>query len=1043
MRKKLTSLSLLAFLGLSTIVFAQTKGTVNDENGFPEADVEVTVKGTNKTVFTDENGSFDIDAKVGDVLVINGTEFIVASSNLGVLKPKKSEIVDLQETVVTAFGVQKKETVVGSVGTIKAEDIENRPLSNVQKALDGTVTGVRVSTGNGQPGSGLNVQIRGISSYTLSSTPLYVVDGVIYSGSLQDLNPNDIESLTVLKDAASTSLYGSAAANGVVMITSKKGKKGKPSFRFSSNTGVVTRGIPEYNRVGAGDYYVATWEAMRNGRLATNPADGLAAANAYASNNFITNNLNNNIYGVPNNQVVVDGQLTNSPMLYNDFNWQDYITRTGSFQKYDLDYSGATDNTSYFAGFGYNKETGYAIKSDFERYSARVNVDTQVTDWLKLGSNLSGSVVKSNQANSDGGSSFVNPFYFTRAMGPIYSPFLYDANGQRVYDTEGNPEYDGNISRGRGSSASPGRNVLQETLLNNNLQNTNSINSRFFAEMKLLPGLTFTTNFGYDVRNYNLKFYGNKVIGDAIGTAALAVTTNKYTGITWNQILKYQKSFGQHNFDVLAGHESFSYQRDYTYTRKIGETISGIYELINFLTPTSTTGYNQVIRKEGYFARVNYDFASKYLLSASIRQDQSSRFAPQSNKGIFWSAGAGWNLHKESFLSGSSIVNELKLRASYGQVGNDGGIETEPGYQADLDLYDLGYNNGSESGVLLGQLGNPNLTWESKNSLDLGLDFAFLKRRISGSVEYYSQDIVDMIFQVPTPNSAGVPDNAIYGNIGKMRNSGFEVALNFGIVRNEKFSWDLSVLASTIKNEIIKMPKGKDDAIIDGTKRLAEGRSIYEFWLRQWYGVDQSDGAALFVQDSEKADDTSTRTVNGVKVTTNQNNALMAYSGTSIPDVYGSITNNFKFGNFDASVMLNYQLGGKVYDSNYATLMSTYPQGQAIHTDMLSAWKNPGDITNVPIMSTQNITATSVGLNSRWLTKADYLTIRNVTIGYNFNKKTIEAAGLKNLRVYASGENLYSWTARKGLEPIQSFNGTTSYRYTPSRTVSVGLNVSF
>ncbi len=361
MRKKLTSLSLFAFLGFAAFSYGQTKGIINDGNGFPEADVQIRIKGSDKVAYTDENGEFDIDAKIGDILIINGKDYVVSSNHLGVIKLQSNTTVDLAETVVTAFGVQKKETVVGSVGTIKAEDIENRPLSNVAKALDGAVAGVQVSTGSGQPGSGLEVQVRGVGSYNLSSSPLYVVDGVIYTGSLQDLNPNDIESLTVLKDAASTSLYGASAANGVVMVTTKKGKKGKGSFRLSSNTGVVTRAIPEYSRVGAGDYYVATWESMRNGYLASNSSATLAQANAYASTNLITNNLKNNIYGVADNQVVVDGVLTSSDALYNDFDWQDYISRVGSFQKYDIDYSGGDEKTTYFAGFGYNKESGYVM----------------------------------------------------------------------------------------------------------------------------------------------------------------------------------------------------------------------------------------------------------------------------------------------------------------------------------------------------------------------------------------------------------------------------------------------------------------------------------------------------------------------------------------------------------------------------------------------------------------------------------------------------------------------------------------------------------
>ena len=1043
MRRKLTSLSLLAFLGFGAIAFAQTTGTVNDKNGFPEMDVPVQVKGTNTIVYTDENGGFSINAKVGDVLLINGKEVLVTRESLGTIEASVvSDNIDLEETVITAYGTQKKETVVGSVSTVKAEDIENRPLTNVAKALDGTVTGVRVSTGSGQPGSGLSVQVRGVGSYNLSSSPLYVVDGVIYAGSLQDLNPNDIESLTVLKDAASTSLYGSSAANGVVMITTKKGKKGKKGqFRFTSNTGVVTRGIPEYSRLGADDYYVAAWTSMRNGYLVTDKST-VAAANAKASANLISGNLKNNIYRTANNQVVVDGVITGADKLYNDFDWQDYITRVGTFQKYDVDYSGATDNTNYFASFGYNKETGYVIKSDFERYSARANVDSQVTDWLKLGVNLNGSLVKSLQANSDGGSSYINPFYTTRAMGPIYSPFLYDNNGQRVYDTEGNAVYDGNLTRGRGASASAGRNVLQETLLNNALQNTNSINSRFSAEFKLAKGLTFTTNLSYDIRNYRLKSYGNKVIGDASGTASLAVTNQKYTTSNFNQILNYKTKIGNHNIDAILGHENWERLYEYTYQRKIGEVVSGIYELINFLENTSNTGYNNELKKEGYFARLNYDYANKYLLSGSVRVDKSSRFADDNNTGVFWSVGAGWNLHKEDFLSSLSFLNELKLRASYGQVGNDGGTSGEPGYQVDLDLYSLGYNNGGEPGLYMTQVGNKDLTWESKNKFDVGLDFSILNRRISGNFDYYLEDVVDMIFGFRTPNSAGVPGNEIYRNVGTMRNSGIEVGLNFGIIRNDKFSWDLNLMGSTVKNKMLKMPGGKDDVITANGYRLAEGKSVYEFWQRQWYGVDPTDGSPLFLQN-EGADDANTRIgANGEKLTTNQNRGKYDYSGSSIPDLFGSITNNFKIGNFDVLLALNYQIGGKVYDGNYASLMSTYPQGNALHVDMLNAWKNPGDITNVPIMSSQNVNAAGAA-STRWIKDASYLTIRSVQVGYNFSKRDIESIGLKNLRVYLSGENLHAWTAGRGLEPAQSLGGGTSYRYTPSRNVSIGLNVSF
>lgn len=554
MRKKMTSLSLLAFLGLGTLVFAQTKGTINDENGFPEADVEVSIKGTSTSVFTDEEGNFDIDAKIGDVLIINGKEFIVTSNNLGVLNPMKSDVVDLEETVVTAYGVQKKETLVGSNVQIKSEVFEDRALTNVAKALEGGAPGVQFSTSTGQPGSGANIRIRGISSYNLSNSPLFVVDGAIFTGSLSDINPNDIESFSVLKDASSTSLYGSAAANGVVMITTKKGKKGKKGkLTLSSNTGVVTRGMPEYDKIGAEDYYKLTWLSMRNGYQESNPNATLEQANQWASDNLITQNLKNNIYNVPNNQVIINGELNpNASMLFNDFDWMDAVTRVGSLQQYNLSYAGASEDTNYYASLGYNNEEGYIIKSDFERYNARINVDSRVTNWLKVGTDITGALTKSKQAEDGEGSSYINPFYTARFMGPIYSPYLYDAEGNRMYDDNGNVRYDGTFTRGRGAGAGVGRNVLQETLLNDRFRETNTVLTRTFAELNLLPGLTFRTNVAYDLQNYSFKAYQNKEIGDAIGTAALGVTKQKTSSLTLNQILSYQKSFELHNFQVYV-----------------------------------------------------------------------------------------------------------------------------------------------------------------------------------------------------------------------------------------------------------------------------------------------------------------------------------------------------------------------------------------------------------------------------------------------------------------------------------------------------------
>lgn len=1045
MRRKLTSLSLLAFLGFGAVAFAQTTGVVNDKNGFPEMDVPVQLKGTNTVVYTDENGEFSIDAKVGDVLLVNGKEVLVTKENLGTIETKTaSDNIDLEETVITAYGVQKKETVVGANVQIKSEDFENRALSNATKALEGTAAGVQFATSTGQPGASNEIRVRGFSSYSLSNAPLYVVDGAVYTGTLSDINPSDIESFTVLKDAASTSLYGSSAANGVIMITTKKGKKGKKGqLNFSSNTGVVVRGIKEYDRVNAKEYYELTWAALRNGYLESTKGATVEQANKYASDNLIKSTLINNIYDVPNDQVVLNGSLNpNATQLYDDFDWNEYTERVGVTQKYDLRYSGAGENSDYAVSLGYNNEEGYVIASDYERYSARISANSQVTNWLKLGADVSGSIAKSRMAEDGESSSYINPFYVTRFMGPIYSPYLYDANGNLMRDEFGNKIYDGVESRGRGAGAGVGRNVIQETLLHNRIRNTSNINTRAYATFNLAKGLTLTTNVAYDLRNYTLNYYQNKTIGDAQGTGAFSVTDQKTTGITLNQILTYKKSFGKHNFQFDLGHESFERKIQYLYTRKTHEVVAGVYQLVNFLNTTSNTGYQTGhIAKESYFGRVNYDYNNKYLLSGSIRQDQSSRFDPSNNKGVFWSLGGGWNLHREDFLVNSSTINLLKLRSSYGEVGNDGALGEAPGYNADLSLYSLGYNNAGESGILLTQIGNRNITWESNAQFDVALEFGLFNNRVSGTVEYYNRRTEDMIFPVPTPGSAGVPGNSIYANVGTMENKGIEVMLNLGLIKTEDFSWDLSINAATIKNQMVKMPLGQDE-IINGTKRLSKGKSIYDYWLREYYGVDPTDGRTLYVQDAEKEDTGDTRTINGKKYTTNHNNAQYGYVGSALPDVYGGFQTNVAYKGFYVNAMFAYQLGGQTYDTNYANLISTSPDGSALHKDVLTAWTKEGDITNMPKMSTNNEAQNLAG-SSRWLVDSDYLSLRSATFGYNFRKDQIEKLGLSSLRLFITGENLANWTKRQGLEPAQSFNGTTSYRYTPSKIWSVGLNVNF
>jgi len=547
------------------------------------------------------------------------------------------------------------------------------------------------------------------------------------------------------------------------------------------------------------------------------------------------------------------------------------------------------------------------------------------------------------------------------------------------------------------------------------------------------------TNVGYDIRNNRRSTYGNKIIGDAApGGSAEKYSFTEQT-FTWNQLLNYKRKFGEHNFEFLLGHENYKFMYEYLYGYKKGQIVDDNDELINFVTPATLTSRTDNYRKEGVFSRLNYDYKSKYLLSGSIRWDGSSRFAKDVRWDSFWSIGAGWRLKGEEFLSNSNLISELKIRGSYGEVGND----RTDSYYMYKSTYTLGYNNAQEPGILFGFLADPSITWEANKQTDLGIDFGFLNNRITGSVEYYNRVTEDLIFPVPLPVSAGVPDNTISRNVGTMYNRGFEFSINADVIKTPNFTWNINANASTLKNQVTELSNGITE-IINGTKKVSVGHSIYDYWLRQWYGVDPADGSPLFLVADAFANTTAAdiRTVNGQKVTTNFNKAKYDYSGTAIPDLFGSFGTTITYKQWALSAMFTYQLGGKTYDSNYAALMSSYSQGGALSTDILDRWTTPGQITDVPALNSSTYTSSNAA-SSRWLVSSDFITFRQATLSYSFSPETLSQLGVSGLKILVSGENLWSKTARKGLEPSQAFNGTTTNRYTPARVVTIGFNVSF
>ncbi len=952
-----------------------------------------------------------------------------------------TKVQNIEEVVVVAYGTQKKSTLTGANVQIGAKQIEERPISNVLQALDGAGAGIQIASGSGQPGDGISIRIRGAGSYSVSTQPLIVVDGVPFPGDLSSINPNDIESLNVLKDASSTSLYGSSAANGVILVTTKRGKKNSSRVTLNTSTGIISRFVPEYDRVGPADYYTLTWEAMRNGRVTSKKgSETLAASNAWASNELIKSNLKTNVFNVPDAQLVVDGVFNpNAQLRYNDFNWADALIGVGIRQDHNISYSGGNDKSTFYSSINYLKEEGYVIKSDFERIGLRLNMDSQVKSWLKLGTSLNGSITSGTNAvdGADNNASFINPYRWTRAMGPIYSPYQHDpVTGDRLYDADGNVLYDAGGMRGPDGAS--GRNIVWETLLNENRTNTYNVQGNVFAEFQILPELTFRTNGAYNFRGTHNKTYTNTFIGDAIDIGAASRTAYFRRDYTFNQILTYDTSFGNHAFTVLVGHENSDYKYDYLYGNKRNQSIAGSYEFGAFVDNTRINSQYDTRTKESWFSRLNYNFAEKYLLEGSIRWDASSRFASDVRWQPFWSAGAGWVISKENFISNVKSIDFLKLRGSYGEVGNDA-LGSWYAYQS---LYDLGFNNGAEAGIRLGTVADPSISWETKAQSDIALEFELFNRRVRGTLEYYSTETRDLLFPTKTPVNAGIPGNSIESNIGNLTNKGYEVTVSADVIKNQNVKWTVNAYGTSYKNEITKLPQ---DEIINGSKKLVVGKDLYAFWLKSWYGVDPTDGAALYVLDQDaypKLTDDDVRTVNGTLVTTKQAKAKYEYQGSAIPDFFGNVSTTLAVKNWELGVAFNYQFGGKIYDLNYANLMTAYPQGGAAHADLLDRWTTPGQITDVPVLNASTYSDAGAG-SSRWLVDASYVLLRNASLGYSFNKDAVKSVGINSLKLFVSGENLWMSSKRKGLEANQSFNGTVSNRYSPSKIITFGLSTTF
>lgn len=998
-------------VGATVVPFGEGQGTATDVDGNFTLKVSTKVKELQVSYVGMETRRVDITA-----------EFMTIAL--------RSTDNQLDEVMVVAYGTAKKSSFTGAASTISSSQIEKLQVSNVSKALEGAAPGVQVAMQSGQPGTSATIRIRGIGSINSSSNPLYVVDGMPYDGNISAINPNDIESLSVLKDAASTALYGSRAANGVIVITTKKGKAERSKVTLDARIGVNSRGIPEYDIMTDPGMYMTTWWGMLKNKL--------GSPEQASSEMFGT--LGYNPYDCANDAIVdVNGNLTSARLLWND-SWADEAINDGLRQEYNLTVSGGNEKSNHFLSLGYLSDEGIIKNSDFSRISLRASGDYDVNRYLSVSGNLSYSRGEQNSLNISSLDNYTNTFMFTQNIAPIYPVYGYNRQGERLYNEDGSPVYDfGNGEFGARAYGS-NQNVVASDKANQNRVISDNLSSRFGLNLNIWDGLKFRANLGYDVTNSMTDRFQTPSFGDAQqsnGRAYKYRTRNET--YTINELLTYNKLFAEkHNIDVLAGHESYKMKYNYLRNSKTNFFDPNIPEYNNAISMEDMTSYTDEYTVESWLGRVNYDYDSRYYLSASVRGDGSSRFAKDHRWGTFWSVGGSWRFTKEEFMAGVTWLDNASVRMSYGSVGNDDiwypDTEVSNFYPAKTQ-FSLQNSDGSFALSRYYQ-GNPDITWETSYNFNVGLSALLLDNLLNIDVEYFHKRTKDMLYNVPQPPSSGV--NYISENALTMINRGIEFTLGINIPMPRDFTWSWTFTGTHYRNKVTDIPEAKREEGIThhAYYNIREGRSVWDFYYYKYAGLDEDGHSTWYVDTKDENGN-----VTGQETTTDYSSATKYYIGTALPDFQGGITTNFTWKGLDFSVAMNYQLGGKIYDAMYSGLMHGGSNaGTNWHKDILNAWTPQNKNTDVPILDGDQNANT---FSDRFLIGAEFFNIRNITLGYTFPSEWMRKAYIEKARVYVNADNVALWSHRKGLDPRQYIQGQSQANYSAIRTISFGLSLTF
>lgn len=1021
-------------------------GTIKDNNGDPVIGASIQIKNTGIGTITDYNGQFSLsNVPENGILIISyigyDTEEIPVNKKKNLQIVMKENTKQLEEIVVVAYGTAKKSSFTGSAEVVKQDRIEKRVVADVSKALEGTVAGVQSTSGSGQPGSGASMVIRGFGSISASNTPLYVVDGVPFDGALNTINPNDIESVTVLKDASAGALYGSRGANGVVMITTKRGERddNQISINLKANWGISSRAIPKYETVNEAEYLELAFEAYKNEQIYTEGIDPLLAGTQAIevmkgmAKGVLGYNEEYNPFNMPLQELInpITGKINPTAQLKYHEDWKDELSNHNPLrQEYQLSVTGGNKKTQYMISMGYLDEVGLLQTTEFERYTGRVNIDTQAKKWFKTGFNASFAQTSTNY-NSASGSVISNLWYTSQIMAPIYPVYEHNTDGSLKTDANGNKIYD----YGKNRIALANSNAI--ALLHEDKENNtrDNLSARTYIQLStnddeygIFKGFSLMANLGLDYFNTHEMSYSNPYTGNAATTAgSLTKAVQRQLSYTFNQLLTYQRNIRSHSLDVMIGHEYYELKQQFLGAQKTGFPFGGLYELSAAATLSGASSQTDKYAIESFLSRVNYNFAQKYYFSASFRTDGSSRFHKDSRWGKFWSLGTSWRISEESFMKKYDWVNNLTLKASFGSQGNDN-IGSYYAYQS---LYNMGLSNGSLNGAGINSLENKDLKWEKNENLNIGIE-ARLFNRLSLTAEFFNKHTKDLLLNMPKATSSGF--DAYPANIGSMRNMGLDVTVTVDILKNSDLKWTLIAMGSHIRNKILKLADKPE--IISGSNIFKEGETVNSFYLPISAGVDPLTGNQLYWVDHDKNSNiVSKYKTDDVTLTANSREIV----GNRIPDLYGSITNDFSYKGIDFSILTTYSIGGEMLDGVYGSMMNVGYKGYVWHKNALRRWQQPGDITDIPkIMWDQQLRVTD-----KDLINASYFAIKNITLGYTFPKDWLTKIKMDNIRVYATANNLALFSHLKGMDPQYNFTGTVGYTYTPSRTYSIGIDIKF